>query len=290
MGFSKDGSMIGSSAMVGWIGKTGRPHIQPFYLGGQSTKEVVVSESHLLTTSIPPVVVVYMAHIHLAFQLKFSAPVTKQELLFAFGAAIPVKNRLKKHSDRTSINFDFSAGTSSASAYPYQLKKTHGVLNIFGWGVLLPIGAIIARYCKQKDPLWYYLHGVIQFIGFFIGLAGVVAGIALYDKLHANVSAHRGLGIFILVLGILQVLAIFLRPDKDSKIRRYWNWYHHWVGRSALFLAVVNIFLGIQVGGASDSWKVGYSVNVAVLFVTAVILEVFLWTRWSKKTVDPPTF
>ena len=100
--------------------------------------------------------------------------------------------------------FSFT-GTLPASSYPYQLKRTHGILNMFGWGVLLPIGAIVARYFKRSDPLWYYIHAVIQLIGFLIGLAGVVAGVALYDKLHADVSAHRGLGIFILVLGILQV-------------------------------------------------------------------------------------
>lgn len=76
---------------------------------------------------------------------------------------------------------------------------------MFGWGVLAPIGAIIARYCKNWDPLWFYLHVGIQFVAFIIGLAAVVAGVALYNKLHANVVAHRGLGIFILVLGILQV-------------------------------------------------------------------------------------
>lgn len=99
------------------------------------------------------------------------------------------------------------AGTSSASSsYPTQLKRTHGALAIFGWGVLLPIGTIVARYCKQWDPLWFYLHTVIQFIGFIIGLAAVVTGKSLYDKLHASVHTHRGLGIFVLVLGILQVI------------------------------------------------------------------------------------
>ena len=104
------------------------------------------------------------------------------------------------------LNLISSTGTSSpSSSYPYQLKKNHGALNIFGWGVLLPIGAIIARYCKQWDPLWFYLHVSIQFFGFIIGLAGIVCGIALYNKLHSSVSAHRGLGIFVFVLGILQV-------------------------------------------------------------------------------------
>ncbi|XP_073115174.1 cytochrome b561 and DOMON domain-containing protein At3g61750 [Elaeis guineensis] len=291
MGFSKDGMMVGSSAMVGWMGKTGIPHIEQYYLGGKSSSEVKLNQGQLLTTSIQPTVVVQKAKIYIAFQLKFSAPITQQKLLFALGTKIPVNKRLTIHDDKTSISFDFSAGTSSApSSYPSTLKRTHGALAIFGWGVLLPIGAIVARYCRQWDPLWYYLHVVIQFIGFVFGLAAVVAGVALYDKLHANVTAHRGIGIFVLVLGILQVIAFFLRPGKDSKIRKYWNWYHQWAGRLALFFAAVNIVLGIKVGGAGSSWKIGYGFNLAILLIASIVLEVLLWTRWSKRSAAYPTY
>lgn len=85
------------------------------------------------------------------------------------------------------------------------MKKNHGVLGTLAWGLFLPIGAIVARYLKHKEPLWYYLHAFIQFLGFLIGLATVVLGQQLYDKIHARVPAHRGIGIFVLVLSILQV-------------------------------------------------------------------------------------
>lgn len=101
----------------------------------------------------------------------------------------------------------FSGSASSSSSFPDGLKRTHGALNLFAWGVLLPIGAIVARYCRRWDPLWFYLHAGIQFVGFILGLAGVVAGVSLYNKIQADVPAHRGLGIFVLVLGILQVCA-----------------------------------------------------------------------------------
>ncbi|WOL14590.1 cytochrome b561 and DOMON domain-containing protein [Canna indica] len=288
MGFSKDGMMVGSSAVVGWLGNTGIPHVKRYYLGGQSSSEVQADKGDLLFSAAIPSVAVEQAKIYLAFQLKFSAPVTQQQVLFAVGSETPNKDVLSEHVDKTSLVFDFSSGASSSSSfYPYQLKRTHGALAIFGWGVLLPIGAIIARYCRQWDPLWYYLHTVIQLIGFIFGLAAVVAGKVLFDKLHASVYSHRGIGIFVLVLGILQILAFFLRPGKDSKHRRYWNWYHHWFGRLALFFAAVNIVIGIRVGGAGNSWKVGYGFNLAVLLVACIILEVLLWTRWSKRNNAP---
>jgi hypothetical protein len=53
----------------------------------------------------------------------------------------------------------------------------------------MPIGAIVARYFRRMDPLWFYLHVSLQFVGFIIGLAGVVAGVALYNKIQASASS-----------------------------------------------------------------------------------------------------
>ncbi|XP_020099736.1 cytochrome b561 and DOMON domain-containing protein At3g61750-like isoform X1 [Ananas comosus] len=289
--FSNDGMMTGSSAMVGWIGNEGRAYIKQFYLGGQTSSQAVVNKGNLLLSSdAAPSVVLYGASIYLAFQLKFQAPVTRQALLFAYSTTPPMNYRLTEHDDKTSVSFDFSPGasaststspssSSSSSFYPYELKRNHGALAMFGWGVLLPVGAIVARYFRRRDPLWYHLHVIIQFVGFLIGLAGAVAGIALYNRVHSNFTTHRGLGVFILVLGSLQVIAFFLRPDKESKIRKYWNWYHHWVGRLALFLAAVNIALGIQIGGAGDTWKAVYGILLAVILISVTVLEIAFWVR-----------
>ncbi|KAJ4957155.1 hypothetical protein NE237_013938 [Protea cynaroides] len=236
MGFSKTGLMVNSSAMVGWINREGRARIKQYYLRGTKPSQVKRDEGELNVTN-SPIVVLYGATIYLAFQLKFSDRLHRQNILLAFGNKTPLHGRLSEHDDKTSITFDFSAGSASASvsaspsaAYIDDLKRNHGILATIGWGVLLPTGGIIARYYKHRDPLWYYLHISIQFVGFIFGLAAVVAGTVLYGKLHANVSTHRGIGIFVLTLAILQVMAFFIRPNKDSKIRKYWNWYHHWLG------------------------------------------------------------
>jgi hypothetical protein len=291
MGFSKDGMMVGSSAMVGWVGKTGLSHVKQFSLRGKTPSQVVADEGFLQSKDHDHTVVVQQAKIYLAFQLRFQSPLRRQQVLLAFGNAIPVNDRLTEHQGKTSFTFDFTTGSSSGSSYPDGLKRAHGALNLFAWGVLLPIGAIIARYCRRWDPLWFYLHAGIQLVGFILGLAGIVAGVSLYNKIQADVPAHRGLGIFVLVLGILQILAFFLRPHKDSKYRKYWNWYHHWVGRLALFFAAINIVLGIKVGAAGNSWKIGYGFNLAILLITIITLEVLLWTRWkNNNSSSMPTY
>ncbi|XP_010266522.1 PREDICTED: cytochrome b561 and DOMON domain-containing protein At3g61750 [Nelumbo nucifera] len=292
IGFSKDGTMVGSSAMVGWINKEGRAKIKQYYLRGQSTSEVIPDKGELQLTNVPTVTVLHEATIYLAFQLNLATPLTHQQILLAFGTLYPMHNRLTKHDDKTTVVFDFSAPGSPAviPKNTNNLKRSHGVLGITAWGVILPAGAIVARYYKHRDPLWYYIHTFVQFVGFIIGLATVVAGKALYDGLHVNIPAHRGIGIFVLVLSILQVIAFFLRPNKEAKKRKYWNWYHHWVGRLALFFGAVNIVLGIQVGGAGSSWKVAYGFFLAVVLITVIVLEVLLWKRGSEKNADPPTF
>ncbi|GJN15169.1 hypothetical protein PR202_gb02062 [Eleusine coracana subsp. coracana] len=283
MGFSRDGLMIGSSAMVGWMGKKGLPHIRQFSLRGKTSSKVVVDRGFLVSNDHDHTVVVQQAKIYPRLPAQVSST--------ASPAHHPGVWRRSKHQDKTSFTFDFTTGKAVADgSFPYGLRRAHGALNLFAWGILMPIGAIVARYFRRMDPLWFYLHVSLQFVGFIIGLAGVVAGVALYNKIQADIPAHRGLGIFVLFLGILQILAFFLRPNTDSKYRKYWNWYHHWAGRLALFFASVNIVLGIHVGGGHDSWKIGYGFNLAVILVAVIALEFMLWTRWSKNSAPTPTY
>lgn len=95
---------------------------------------------------------------------------------------------------------------SSASAIPYMnLKRSHGVLNILGWGILIIMGAIVARHFKEWDPFWFNFHASVQSLGFVLGVIGVISGLVLNNQLHVDVNLHKALGIIILVLGCLQV-------------------------------------------------------------------------------------
>jgi len=80
-----------------------------------------------------------------------------------------------------------------------------------------------------------------------------------------------------------QVLAVVVRPKKDAKVRKYWNWYHHWVGRLALFLAVFNIFLGLHMSHAEHDFRVAYISILSIELGAFVILEILLWLRWFRR-------
>ena len=80
-----------------------------------------------------------------------------------------------------------------------------------------------------------------------------------------------------------QVLALVWRPKKDTKVRKYWNWYHKGLGRFALFLAVINIYIGIHIAGGEKSMRLGYFVIFAIEIVAIIVLELLLWRRWNRQ-------
>lgn len=111
MGFSKNGGMVGSSAMVGWINKKGEARIKQYYLQGYERSKVIPDKGELPLTGIPPSVVIHGARIYLAFQLKFPTRLVQQPLIIALGSAHPNAHfHLSIHDDRTVVKFDFSAG------------------------------------------------------------------------------------------------------------------------------------------------------------------------------------
>ncbi|XP_015055176.1 cytochrome b561 and DOMON domain-containing protein At3g61750 [Solanum pennellii] len=288
MGFSRDGKMINSSCMVGWVNPEGQGKIRQYYVEGLTPSKIKPEKGELPLTSVPPLVYLQGATIYLAFQLKYPNRLKNQPILLAFATKYPHHHHLTVHDDKTTILFDFSSGNSfdvSAGSNDYtSSRKTHGVLGILGWGLFCPFGAIFARYLKNQKS-WYYFHVSAQFIGFILGFAGVVLGLQLHNKLQVHIPAHEGIGILVLVLSILQVLAFFLRPDRDSKYRKCWNLYHGWVGRIALFFAAINIVLGMHYAGAGEGWKIGYGFLLGTIMLVCIVLETLL----RLKKLDDPT-
>ncbi|KAJ6756755.1 CYTOCHROME B561 AND DOMON DOMAIN-CONTAINING PROTEIN [Salix purpurea] len=103
------------------------------------------------------------------------------------------------------------SGESSSTGGNDRIRKRniHGVLNAVSWGILLPIGALIARYLKvfkSADPAWFYLHISCQSIAYIVGVAGWGTGLKLgSESASIQYDAHRTIGIILFCLGTLQV-------------------------------------------------------------------------------------
>ncbi|PON41886.1 Cytochrome b561 and DOMON domain-containing protein [Trema orientale] len=283
MGFSRSGQMVGSSAIVGWIPSTGGAGmIKRYYLGGKSSNLVVPDEGNVTVIENSSAVVLESQRLYLAFQLQTTLP--SNRLIYSLGPndfqPVGPGYRLMQHRDMVATSINYATGQSASQKSPHlRLRRSHGILNMIGWGILMMIGAMIARYGRQWDPVWFYVHAGVQLLAFTLGIIGVICGFLLNSRLNADVSTHKGLGIFILVLGSLQVMALLARPDKASKIRKYWNWYHYSVGRILLVFAIANVFYGIHLGGEGKGWTAGYAVVLGVLFVASALGEYKLWIR-----------
>ncbi|XP_072973904.1 cytochrome b561 and DOMON domain-containing protein At3g25290-like [Typha angustifolia] len=160
-------------------------------------------------------------------------------------------------------------------------RNVHGVLNAVSWGILLPIGAIFARYLKtfkSADPAWFYLHVACQLIGYCLGVAGWATGLNLGSKSKGiTYTTHRDIGIALFSIATVQIFALFLRPNKDHKYRFYWNIYHHLVGYTVIILGIVNIFKGMNILHVDQKWKTAYIIVICILGGIALLLEAITW-------------
>lgn len=198
------------------------------------------------------------------------------------------------HSNSKEV-LDLVSGTSQASSgigSRQRRRNTHGVLNAISWGILMPTGAVIARYLKvfkSADPAWFYLHITCQVSAYIVGLSGFGTGLKLgSDSEGIEYDTHRALAIVLATFATLQVFALFLRPNKDHKLRFYWNMYHYLVGYATIIISIVNVFKGFEalgdfVGDRYKNWKHAYIGIIGALGGIAVFLEAYTWMIVLKR-------
>jgi len=111
IGFSKNGNMVGSTAIVGWMPSSGAGGIKMYSLDGKSTNEVIPDKGklHIMNASIAAA---GNSLVYMIFQLKTRQPSTK--LLFAIGPKGVFPNypnyAMSKHSSHISLVIDYSKG------------------------------------------------------------------------------------------------------------------------------------------------------------------------------------
>ncbi|KAI5330759.1 PREDICTED: cytochrome [Prunus dulcis] len=202
----------------------------------------------------------------------------------------PVSNDLPSGHPATAPNINakgtlnlLSGQTASSGGGGSRLRKRniHGILNAVSWGVLMPFGAMVARYLKvfkSADPAWFYLHATCQTSAYVVGVAGWATGLKLgSDSPGIQYDTHRNIGIILFCLGTLQVFALLLRPNKDHKFRFHWNIYHHATGYAVIILSIVNIFEGFDILKPEKKWKNAYIGLIIALGVQAALLEAYTW-------------
>nr|GEY26815.1 cytochrome b561 and DOMON domain-containing protein At5g47530-like [Tanacetum cinerariifolium] len=173
-----------------------------------------------------------------------------------------------------------SAGGAVGTSSKTRKRNIHGVLNAISWGIMMPLGAITARYLRvfqSADPAWFYLHVTCQTSAYIIGVAGWATGIRLGSQSPGiQFTSHRVIGIILFCVATLQVIALLVRPKKEHKHRIFWNIYHHSLGYSIIVLGIINIFKGLDILNPEKKWERAYTGVIVVLALQVGYLAILI--------------
>ncbi|GKD48443.1 cytochrome b561 and DOMON domain-containing protein, partial [Tanacetum coccineum] len=113
IGFSPNGGMVGSSAVVGWVVDDGSATMKRYYLGGKTPSQVIVDQGNLQILSNTSSIISYSSRVYLAFQLVSGLP--SRQLVLAVGSSNnqPPKSpsyRLTAHRNQITVAFNYASG------------------------------------------------------------------------------------------------------------------------------------------------------------------------------------
>ncbi|MCO5569910.1 hypothetical protein L7F22_023624 [Adiantum nelumboides] len=194
----------------------------------------------------------------------------------------PSPHSMQANDLKTLAHIDMSSGLQSIqspSSSTQNLKNRHGVLNTIAWGLLLPMGVMSARYIKPfADPHWFYMHIVLQCAGYILAVSGWATGVQLLRNSHGLIyQKHKNIGMVLFALSTLQVMALLVRPKKENKIRKYWNFYHHSIGYTLISLGIVNVFIGLNILGVAPWMHHALICTLVALGAISALFECITW-------------
>lgn len=184
-------------------------------------------------------------------------------------------------------SLDFATGSLSSSAAA-SMRVAHGIMMTLAWGVLAPVGVMLARYAKAAPskpcgkPLWFQSHRIVQSCAVLLSLIGFGIAIAMVQQAgsaHFG-SAHGALGLAVVLLGALQPINAVFRPhppklgEARSATRLAWEIIHRIGGYGAVVGGAVAIFLGLARAGAAAGLSAAYGVLLGLLIAAALYREV----------------
>jgi len=136
-----------------------------------------------------------------------------------------------------------------------KLARTHAILCTTGFLVLLPVGALFARYARTFTNKWWIVHGAFQlFVAGPVIFAGWAYGHMATDTLASGhfVDPHKKIGLSLLILYLVQILLgvfihFFKTPSLFNGRRPPQNYFHVFVGLAIFILAAYQVHYGLYI-------------------------------------------
>ena len=159
------------------------------------------------------------------------------------------------------------------------------------WGLLLPVGILIARFGKTWGPIWFHLHRILNMTGLTVAFAAWI--IAITKIAPGVTAAHYNIGMIVMSLALFQPINAAIRPHPPAKgeaisTKRFiWNLLHHWTGRVAYVLAVINVFIGFGILLPPQSYYTGFCVIWGGVMVVGGCTQIYFWIKPATADSTP---
>lgn len=258
-GFSPDGKMVGSKAVIGWLGSgSSESSVELYDLTSRTVSGVVPLPNTLIgepasISSVDGDLV----------EMRFTLPLSVSGLasdspvftIFSLGSTAGLSTHSWRGFEQVVLNGGAGARAGLILDISYA-KLAHALCMLLGWGILIPSGTAIAAGLRKGigDPLWFKLHRYTQVLGLFVAIAGFIIALTRFTwGLTSQSEAHAILGTVVMALGLLQPLNGILRPKKGAPSRVSWELLHKGSGYLAILLAVPTIAMGIQLFDTQES-------------------------------------
>ncbi|XP_059174051.1 putative ferric-chelate reductase 1 homolog [Physella acuta] len=189
----------------------------------------------------------------------------KHYLFIAWGKVYTLTDVLGYHTEmpvisETEINF-YDVTIYRGSVMP-NLIRAHASLMATAWMGFAGLAIVIARFYKDgfQDKkfcgikIWFHLHRISAFMTFALTVAGLVTVLVKLDgQITQNESAynHMCLGFTVVALVCAQVLAGLLRPGPHQKLRPFFNFFHRFLGFTALVISAATIIYAYKISNFS---------------------------------------
>eukprot|EP00112_Aurelia_sp_Birch-Aquarium-sp1_P010575 Seg2253.7 transcript_id=Seg2253.7/GoldUCD/mRNA.D3Y31 product="Cytochrome b561 DM13 and DOMON domain-containing protein" protein_id=Seg2253.7/GoldUCD/D3Y31 len=166
----------------------------------------------------------------------------------------------------------------------------HSLFMIVSWGIMLQLGAFVARYFKHKGKMWYNTHRILAVLGLVFAIIGLSLGIVSTRGKHFS-SAHGVIGLDVMLAGLYQPLNAIFRPaepkegEKKKLWRKIWEISHKFTGRTALLLGLINISLGMFLSLASKALWITWFAYLGIIIIAYVIAEIWIRKKSKKMKV-----
>lgn len=228
---------------------------------------------------------------------------TKQTVIYAYGTDAPgssaVDATLRQHYDYGVLTLNLGGATPTSTgagsaptgntpanddsdeipllAYE-RMIVAHAIFMVIGFLLLLPAGALVARYLRTFTPTWFKSHWIVQFLisgptilaGFALGVGSVSsAGASHFTDSHKKF----GLVIFILYLVQLALGAIIHFVKSATRTRRPpQNYVHAVLGLLIIALSMIQIHDGYSEEWGKTTGRDAFPNYVGILFYVWIAL------------------